>query len=61
MVGWTVQLFEFDISFERRDHIKAQALADFITKSTKETGMERSSSYLLTRRQIREEVEWVLS
>ncbi|RDX75238.1 hypothetical protein CR513_44904, partial [Mucuna pruriens] len=32
MVGWTIQLFEFDISFERRGHIKAQALVDFITK-----------------------------
>ncbi|RDX77431.1 hypothetical protein CR513_42446, partial [Mucuna pruriens] len=30
--GWTIQLSEFDISFERRGHIKAQALANFITK-----------------------------
>ncbi|RDX73692.1 hypothetical protein CR513_46659, partial [Mucuna pruriens] len=30
IVGWTVQLSEFNISFEKRDHIKAQALADFI-------------------------------
>ncbi|RDX62500.1 hypothetical protein CR513_59159, partial [Mucuna pruriens] len=30
--GWTIQLFELDISFERRGHIKAQALADFMTK-----------------------------
>ncbi|RDX94356.1 hypothetical protein CR513_23275, partial [Mucuna pruriens] len=31
MVGWTVQLFEFNISFERRGHVKAQALANFMT------------------------------
>ncbi|RDY10411.1 hypothetical protein CR513_05079, partial [Mucuna pruriens] len=30
MVGWIVQLSEFDISFERTSHIKAQALADFM-------------------------------
>ncbi|RDX76168.1 hypothetical protein CR513_43872, partial [Mucuna pruriens] len=30
MVGWTVQFFEFDISFERISHIKAQALTEFI-------------------------------
>ncbi|RDX62654.1 Tf2-9, partial [Mucuna pruriens] len=32
MVAWSVQLSEFDISFERRGHIKAQALVDFITE-----------------------------
>ncbi|RDX93590.1 hypothetical protein CR513_24121, partial [Mucuna pruriens] len=30
MVEWSVQLFEFDISFERKSHLKAQALTDFI-------------------------------
>ncbi|RDY02960.1 Retrovirus-related Pol polyprotein from transposon 17.6, partial [Mucuna pruriens] len=34
MVAWSVQLSEFDISFERRGHVKAQALANFITKLT---------------------------
>ncbi|RDX79747.1 hypothetical protein CR513_39788, partial [Mucuna pruriens] len=34
MVAWSVQLLEFDISFERRGHIKAQALANFITELT---------------------------
>ncbi|RDX58415.1 hypothetical protein CR513_62272, partial [Mucuna pruriens] len=29
MVAWSVQLSEFDISFERRGHVKAQVLADF--------------------------------
>ncbi|RDX96548.1 Retrovirus-related Pol polyprotein from transposon 17.6, partial [Mucuna pruriens] len=32
MVAWSVQLSEFEISFERRGHMKAQALADFLTE-----------------------------
>ncbi|RDY08229.1 rnhA, partial [Mucuna pruriens] len=32
MVAWSVQLSEFDISFERRGHIKAQVLADFVNE-----------------------------
>ncbi|RDX74986.1 Protein NYNRIN, partial [Mucuna pruriens] len=32
MVTWSVQLSEFDISYKSRGHIKAQVLADFITK-----------------------------
>ncbi|RDX69907.1 Retrovirus-related Pol polyprotein from transposon 17.6, partial [Mucuna pruriens] len=31
MVTWSIQFSEFDISYESRDHIKAQELADFIT------------------------------
>ncbi|RDX85068.1 hypothetical protein CR513_33790, partial [Mucuna pruriens] len=34
MVAWSVQLSEFDVSFKRRGHIKAQVLADFITELT---------------------------
>ncbi|RDY14101.1 hypothetical protein CR513_00884, partial [Mucuna pruriens] len=34
MVAWSVQLSEFDISFEKRGHIKAQALANFVTELT---------------------------
>ncbi|RDX81505.1 hypothetical protein CR513_37805, partial [Mucuna pruriens] len=30
MVRWTVELLKFDISYERRGHIKAQVLANFI-------------------------------
>ncbi|RDX87250.1 hypothetical protein CR513_31311, partial [Mucuna pruriens] len=41
MVEWSVQLFELDISFEKRGHIKAQALTDFITELTP---MEHPSS-----------------
>ncbi|RDX92900.1 rnhA, partial [Mucuna pruriens] len=36
MVVWSIQLSEFDISFERRGHVKAQVLADFITELTSE-------------------------
>ncbi|RDX74602.1 hypothetical protein CR513_45639, partial [Mucuna pruriens] len=32
MVAWSVQLSEFDISFERMGHIKAQVLADFVNE-----------------------------
>ncbi|RDX68267.1 hypothetical protein CR513_52758, partial [Mucuna pruriens] len=34
MVTWSIQLFEFDISFERRGHKKAQTLTDFIMELT---------------------------
>ncbi|RDY02452.1 hypothetical protein CR513_14085, partial [Mucuna pruriens] len=34
MVAWSIQLSEFDISYESKGHIKAEALADFITKMT---------------------------
>ncbi|RDX93784.1 Retrovirus-related Pol polyprotein from transposon 17.6, partial [Mucuna pruriens] len=34
MIAWSVQWSEFDNSFERRGHVKAQALANFITKLT---------------------------
>ncbi|RDX78359.1 Tf2-9, partial [Mucuna pruriens] len=49
MVAWSVQLSEFDISFERRGHIKAQVLADFVNKLSPE---DRPSV---------EEGEWYLS
>ncbi|RDX87842.1 Protein NYNRIN, partial [Mucuna pruriens] len=32
MVTWSVQLSEFDISYESEGHVKAQALTNFITK-----------------------------
>ncbi|RDY03048.1 hypothetical protein CR513_13388, partial [Mucuna pruriens] len=34
MMAWSVQLFEFDISYESIGHIKAQALVDFVTEMT---------------------------
>ncbi|RDY13587.1 hypothetical protein CR513_01451, partial [Mucuna pruriens] len=34
MVEWSIQLSEFDISYENRGHIKAQTLADFIIEMT---------------------------
>ena len=36
LVQWSVQLGEFDISYESRQQIKAQALADFIQEMTME-------------------------
>ncbi|RDY02801.1 Retrovirus-related Pol polyprotein from transposon 17.6, partial [Mucuna pruriens] len=32
MVGWMAKLLEFNISFEKKGHVKAQALANFITE-----------------------------
>ncbi|RDX96116.1 hypothetical protein CR513_21262, partial [Mucuna pruriens] len=32
MVAWSVQLSEFDVSFERRGHVKAQVLVDFVNE-----------------------------
>ncbi|RDY04184.1 hypothetical protein CR513_12139, partial [Mucuna pruriens] len=49
MVTRSVQLSEFDISYESRGHIKAQALVDFITKMT------------ATRPTVEEDNEWFLS
>ncbi|RDX69757.1 hypothetical protein CR513_51089, partial [Mucuna pruriens] len=34
MVAWSIQLSEFDISFESRGHIKAQVIADFLVELT---------------------------
>ncbi|RDX65933.1 Retrovirus-related Pol polyprotein from transposon 17.6, partial [Mucuna pruriens] len=49
MVAWSVQLSEFDISFERRGHIKAQVLADFVNELSPND------------RPTDEECEWYLS
>ncbi|RDX93046.1 rnhA, partial [Mucuna pruriens] len=49
MVAWSVQLSEFDVSFERRGHIKAQVLVDFVNELSPE---DRPSV---------EEGEWYLS
>ena len=34
MIQWVVKLSEFDIQYQSRDAIKAQAVADFIAKFT---------------------------
>ncbi|RDX91197.1 Retrovirus-related Pol polyprotein from transposon 17.6, partial [Mucuna pruriens] len=47
MVAWSVQLSEFNITFEKRGPIKAQALADFITKLTIEQEQIEGEWYLL--------------
>ena len=49
LVQWSVQLGEFDISYESRDQIKAQPLADFVQEMTTE---EDSASLTLP--------EWML-
>ncbi|RDX88965.1 Retrovirus-related Pol polyprotein from transposon 17.6, partial [Mucuna pruriens] len=46
MVAWSVQLSEFDISFERRGQIRAQALADFTTELTLEHEQVEGDWYL---------------
>ncbi|RDX81360.1 Retrovirus-related Pol polyprotein from transposon 17.6, partial [Mucuna pruriens] len=46
MVAWSVQLSEFNISFERRGQIRAQALADFITELTTEHEQLEGEWYL---------------
>ncbi|RDX89823.1 hypothetical protein CR513_28398, partial [Mucuna pruriens] len=52
MIGWVIELLEFDTAFERRGHVKAQVLVDFInelTSSSHEREAQRSSK------------EWMLS
>jgi len=34
MIGWSVELFEFDIRYEPRGTIKSQCLADFLAELT---------------------------
>ncbi|RDX82710.1 hypothetical protein CR513_36466, partial [Mucuna pruriens] len=49
MVKWSIQLSKFDISYEGRGHIKAQALAGFIIEMTTDNP------------KIKEKSEWFLS
>ncbi|RDX70270.1 hypothetical protein CR513_50504, partial [Mucuna pruriens] len=49
MVGWAVELLGFDLAFEKIGQIKAQVLANFITKLTPVRGIEEPSK------------EWTLS
>ncbi|RDX79463.1 Retrovirus-related Pol polyprotein from transposon 17.6, partial [Mucuna pruriens] len=58
MVAWSVQLSEFDISFERRGPIKAQALADFMTELLTE---QQQPAEELTAAQREMDEEWYLS
>ncbi|XP_045796465.1 uncharacterized protein LOC123890806 [Trifolium pratense] len=48
MVTWSVELSEFDIIFEPRGAIKAQALADFIVEMTTEKGSLAPVSWILS-------------
>jgi len=38
MMKWAVELSEFRITYEPRQAIKAQALADFVAETTHDTG-----------------------
>ena len=46
MIAWSVELSEFDISFEPRGPIKSQALADFVADLTTERHDERWNLYV---------------
>ncbi|RDY13193.1 hypothetical protein CR513_01922, partial [Mucuna pruriens] len=43
MVEWMMKLSEFDLTFERRRHVKAQILADFIAELTPTGKVEQPS------------------
>src|SRR6266487_5301472 len=42
MLKWSLELAEFDISFESRKALKAQVLADFVAKMTTSTTSEKN-------------------
>ena len=46
MIAWSVELSEFDISFEPRGPVKSQALADFIADLTTEHHEETWDLYV---------------
>ncbi|RDY05175.1 Retrovirus-related Pol polyprotein from transposon 17.6, partial [Mucuna pruriens] len=49
MVAWSIQLSEFDISFEGRGHIRAQVLADFVNElSPKDRPTEGDGEWYLS-------------
>ncbi|RDY09050.1 Retrovirus-related Pol polyprotein, partial [Mucuna pruriens] len=48
MVAWSVQLSEFDITFESRGHVKAQAMADFLVEMTPATDEDEKGEWFLS-------------
>ncbi|RDX88909.1 Tf2-6, partial [Mucuna pruriens] len=48
MVAWSIQLSEFDITFESRGHVKAQAMADFLVEMTPETDKDDEGKWFLS-------------
>ncbi|RDY10103.1 hypothetical protein CR513_05434, partial [Mucuna pruriens] len=42
MIWWAVELSQFDVAYERRGHMKAQVLADFINELTSNPGYEKA-------------------
>ncbi|RDY09020.1 Retrovirus-related Pol polyprotein, partial [Mucuna pruriens] len=47
MVAWSVQLSEFDITFESRGHVKAQAMTDFLVEMTPATDEDEKGEWFL--------------
>ncbi|RDX73535.1 Retrovirus-related Pol polyprotein, partial [Mucuna pruriens] len=48
MVAWSIQLSEFDIVFESRGHVKAQAIADFLVELAPEGRREEEGEWYLS-------------
>ncbi|RDX66363.1 rnhA, partial [Mucuna pruriens] len=48
MVAWSIQLSEFDITFESRGHVKAQAMADFLVEMTPEVDKNDEGEWFLS-------------
>ncbi|RDY14220.1 pol, partial [Mucuna pruriens] len=48
MVAWSVQLSEFDITFESRGKVRAQALADFLVEMTPAAEMDGEGEWFLS-------------
>ncbi|RDX83814.1 hypothetical protein CR513_35224, partial [Mucuna pruriens] len=52
MIGWAIELFELDMAYKTRGHMKAQVLTDFINKLTTNS---------LEEEEVRANKEWTLS
>ncbi|RDY10120.1 Tf2-9, partial [Mucuna pruriens] len=48
MVAWSIQLSEFEITFESRGHVRAQALADFLVEMTPTVDKEEEGEWFLS-------------
>ncbi|RDX96111.1 Retrovirus-related Pol polyprotein from transposon 17.6, partial [Mucuna pruriens] len=48
MVAWSIQLSEFDITFESRGHVKAQAMADFLVEMTPTADEDEEGEWFLS-------------
>ncbi|RDX85668.1 Retrovirus-related Pol polyprotein from transposon opus, partial [Mucuna pruriens] len=48
MVAWSIQLSEFDITFESREHVRAQALVDFLVEMTPAADKDEEGEWFLS-------------